>query len=236
MIQGLVFDIDDTLVDERDYVRSGFAEVARSIAASTAESEAAFDWLWRAFESGRRGDTFNGLLETFPDLASRATVSELVDRYRSHTPVIALAPGFAQVLDALADRGLRLGVLSDGPAASQSAKATALELPRWFDPIVLTGALGPEHAKPATRGFATIATAWDLDAAALAYVADNPEKDFAGPRQLGWATVRLRRPAQLRFRLEAETPAFAPDHEIQDPAALLSWIDRYDGPGASDRP
>ena len=31
----------------------------------------------------------------------------------------------------------------------------------------------------------------------FAYVADNPQKDFAAPLQLGWLTVRIRRPGSL---------------------------------------
>jgi putative hydrolase of the HAD superfamily len=33
------------------------------------------------------------------------------------------------------------------------------------------------------------------------YVADNPIKDFAGPRRLGWRTVRIRRPGGLHADL-----------------------------------
>ncbi len=181
-------------------------------------------WLWKAFESGVRGDTFDRMLDEYPDLAARMTVGDLVRAYREHTPAIELIPRMADTLDAIQRRGLRLGVLSDGPAASQSAKAAALRLERWFDPIILTGTLGAKFAKPATAGFELIARAWCVDGSTLAYVADNPAKDFAGPRLLGWTTVRLRHPQQLRFSLEPTNAASRPDLEIGTPAELLQWL------------
>jgi putative hydrolase of the HAD superfamily len=203
-------------------------------------------WLWDAFERGIRGDTFDRLRQAFPAVGERLSTGELVDAYRSHSPTIALAPGVEDMLDALRQEGVRLGVVSDGPIASQSAKATALDLDRWFDPIVLTGGLGPGFAKPATGAFEAIARAGRIPHDELAYVADNPEKDFAGPRRLGWLTVRLRDPEQLRFALEPASTSDGPDLEVRALADLLRLdlsgrhpaqragprTDRLDGAGA----
>jgi putative hydrolase of the HAD superfamily len=214
VIRGVVFDVDDTLYLERDYVRSGFQHVARIAGSGDAEVAALGHWLWSAYEAGIRGDTFDRMLVAFPDVAERHSVPDLVAAYRRHEPAIRLMAGTADVLDGLAARGLRLGVLTDGPVESQSAKARALALDRWFDPIVLTAVLGPSAHKPGTMGFAAIAAAWSLQAEELVYVGDNPLKDFAGPRSLGWRTVRLRGPDQLHRALEAPGPAFEPQLEI----------------------
>jgi len=230
VIEGLVFDLDDTLSYESGYVRSGFTSVARLVASSEVESATLTDWLWAAFESGVRGDTFDRLLDAFPQLADRWTIQDLVSAYREHAPNIDLIPGAARTLDELHLRRLRLAVLSDGPAAGQAAKASALGLDRWFDPIILTGALGAAYAKPATAGFRLISDSWGVPGPTLAYVADNPAKDFAGPRQLGWKTIRLRDPRQLRFSLEPAGPAFSPDAEVENLDALLRLL-----PSVEDR-
>jgi putative hydrolase of the HAD superfamily len=222
--RGVVFDMDDTLYCERDYVRSGFTHVARLLGTTQDEVQTLAAWLWEAFEAGRRGDTFDGLLEAFPHLAGRTSASALVDAYRAHPPTIALTPGLDRVLGLMQRRGLRLAVLSDGPPASQIAKASALGLSRWFDPVVLTGSLGPGFAKPAVTGFEMIAQAWGFPGPDLAYVADNPEKDFAGPRRLGWLTIRLRHSGQLRSALEPSSPADRPDLEIGAIAEVLETI------------
>jgi putative hydrolase of the HAD superfamily len=224
VIKGVVFDIDDTLYLERDYVLGGFRQIADLVGRSEGEREVVARWLEDAFESGVRGTTFDRLLESFPPVADRLSVDKLVEAYRGHTPVIDLAPDVVSTLDALRAGGQHLAILSDGPLASQTAKATALGLSRWFDPIVFTAALGPGAGKPATAGFASIARAWDLAPEALAYVADNPEKDFAGPRALGWLTVRLRQPGQLRYELEPQGEALRPDVEIRAIAGLLPGL------------
>jgi putative hydrolase of the HAD superfamily len=202
VIRGVVFDIDDTLYLERDYIRSGFDHVARTAARSGEEVGTLSAWLSAAFESGVRGDTFDRLRLAFPEVAERFSTADLVGAYRGHQPSIQLMPGTAELLDVLRRRGSRLAVLSDGPAESQAAKASALGLDRWFDPVLLTWSLGPGFAKPGTGGFELIARGWDLASPQLAYVADNPGKDFIGPRRLGWSTVRLVCPGQLHDAVE----------------------------------
>ena len=182
-------------------------------------------WLWDAFEAGVRRDTFDRLLDVFPGLLDRWTTQDLVLAYREHAPDIGLIPGWEETLGALAGRGVRLAVLSDGPAISQSAKAEALGLSRWFDPIVLTDTFGPRYAKPGTAGFRYVADTWGFAGSTLAYVGDNPEKDFYGPRRLGWTTIRFRNSLQLRDLLEPVNATFSPDIEVRAPTELLEVLD-----------
>lgn len=224
MIEGVVFDIDDTLYFEREYVRSGFLHVAGTIASSKAERDALFAWLWSEFERGGRGDTFDHLNAAFPAVQGRFSTSELVDEYRRHHPTISLIPGVAELLEEMQQRGFRLGALSDGPLASQEAKAAALDLANWLDPIVFTSALGPAYAKPAIAGFEMIRQLWGIDPDRLLYVGDNPLKDFAGPRRLGWHTVRLRNPSQLRYGLESRDELEGPEVEIHTIPELSALV------------
>lgn len=221
VVRGVVFDLDDTLYDERDYVRSGFAAVARKVGDSdTAKAEVA-NWLWSAFEAGVRRDTFDRLRAAFPDVGRRWTTIDLVEAYRGHWPDIRLASDMVAMLDALKGHGVRLGVLTDGPRASQSAKVAALGLERWFDPILMTGALGPPFHKPGAAGFEAIAVSWGMDGPELAYVADNPEKDFVAPRRLGWLTIRLWHPGQLYHELQPADDDHRPDTAVGGPDELL---------------
>jgi putative hydrolase of the HAD superfamily len=224
VIGGAVFDIDDTLYFEHMYVRSGFTHVAALVAGSEAEARSLVDWLGSAFDAGVRGDTFDRLVAAFPAIAKRVSAADLVDAYRRHQPMIRFAPGVESVLDTLRASSLRLGVLSDGPIESQAAKCKALGLDRWFDPIILTASLGPAAAKPATAGFEAIAREWGVPHQEMSYIADNPEKDFVGPRQLGWLTIRLRQPEQIRFALEPPSAAHGARLEIRRPDDLLRCL------------
>jgi putative hydrolase of the HAD superfamily len=224
VIRGVVFDIDDTLYLERDYVRSGFDHVAQLVRPSQDERDEIASSLWQAFLDGTRGDTFDRLLRERPRLAD-VQVADLVRAYRHHEPAITLAPEVPQVVEHLQRRGLRLGVLSDGPIDSQRAKARALGLDRWFKPVLLTEDRGTAFHKPADLGFREIGAIWALPPESLAYVADNPRKDFAGPNRLGWATIRLRFPGQLRYAVEPASLAETPDEEIASLQELLAILE-----------
>ena len=222
--RGVVFDLDDTLVFERDYVRSGFRHVAGVIAARAgASADEVFDLLWSDFLAGVRGDAFDRALARFP--APDLAVADLVEAYRAHEPDVQLAPGAEEVLAAACARGT-VAIVSDGPLASQRAKVAALGLASRCAPVVLTDAWGKEFWKPHRRAFEHVAEAWGLAPEDLVYVGDNPLKDFVAPNELGWHTMRLRVPEQLRHALEPPSPAHAPKETIDSLNRVVDWLDR----------
>lgn len=198
---GCVFDMDDTLYLERDYVLSGFTAVAEHVALCDPDALVSAhelrDRMWDRFRAGRRGSAFDELLAETPRIADRHTTAELVDVYRSHEPAIGLAPGVNELVDSLRRFGVAMAVISDGPLASQAAKARSLRVAEFADPIVLTDAWGREWWKPHPRAFEHVASSLGLPADRLVYVGDNPTKDFVAPARLGWHLARLRVPGQL---------------------------------------
>ena len=188
----LVFDIDDTLYLERDYVRSGFEAVGLY-----AKYEYGIGGLstacWSLFQAGVRGDTFDRALDVLEVTPPAGLVSELIAIYRAHRPNIDLLDDATACLTRWRERAF-LGVVTDGSAIGQRAKIEALELDAFVDLIVVTAELGRAYAKPAPGAFALFETASGRRGGDCVYVADNPAKDFAGPHRLGWRTVRVKRP------------------------------------------
>ncbi len=219
---GVVFDLDDTLYLERDYVRSGFRAVAETAAQGTSVcSEEAFSFLWNEFTAGVRGSSFDALLTRYPELAQQVDVPALVRCYREHAPDITYLPGMRELLEEL-KAGVPLAVISDGPLVSQAAKAKALNVSLYADPVVLTDAWGQDFWKPHVRAFEHVAAAFGLPPEQLVYIGDNPTKDFHAPTALGWRSVRLRLPGQVREALpHDETP---PTKEVGSVAALRSYL------------
>jgi putative hydrolase of the HAD superfamily len=216
-----VFDIDDTLYLERDYVRSGFT--AAGAWARTELGVADFgDRAWAAFEAGVRGRIFDEVLDACGVRDDASVVPRLVDVYRSHAPAIELLDDVSTWL-AARPVDVAMAVVTDGPRASQLAKAAALGLEGWADPVVITEDLGPGRAKPHPAAFACVEAATGLAGAACAYVADNPAKDFAGPRTRGWRTVRVRRVGGLHAAVASGDDV---DAEVTDFTTLdeaLAW-------------
>ena len=219
----LVFDLDDTLYPERDYVRSGLAAAARAFGDAVPEvGEGPF--LARAislFGAGARGRIFDQALAEVGQPASAELVARLVEAYRDHEPTsLAL---FEDARAALARWGARgpLGLVTDGYLTVQRAKVRSLGIERLFGAVCYTDALGGRDAwKPSPRGFVDVMSRLGRPASRYVYVADNPNKDFQAPRALGWRTVRVRREGGEHACVEAPDANAAPDVEVASLDAL----------------
>jgi putative hydrolase of the HAD superfamily len=205
-----VFDIDDTLYLERDYIRSGFEAVGRWAGRWIGVEDFA-DRCWRRFLAGGRGRIFDEVLRECGKGPATDLISGLVEIYRTHEPSISLAEDASEALRAISSE-ISIAIISDGPPVSQSRKVEALGLEAFADPIVLTGLRGAEFYKPHREAFQQAALCHSANV--YVYIADNPLKDFAAPRELGWTTVRVRRPEGLCCSLE--NPMTVPDHVMAD--------------------
>jgi putative hydrolase of the HAD superfamily len=216
----IVFDIDDTLYLERDYARSGFSAVGREIEREF--GKAGFgDIAWRLFESGARGNIFNLGLDQLGISYDKSTIAALVAAYRNHTPDIELLPDARDCLAALSSQAV-LGAITDGPPESQRAKVKALGLGSLLDPIIVTWERGERFAKPHIESFKTVEEQCGLAGASCVYVADNPAKDFIGPKKLGWRTVRIRREGGLHFSVASTDDIDLELPDLSRPEMLLN--------------
>lgn len=195
-IRAIIFDLDDTLFPERDYVRSGYRAVAEHLRHALGRDEQFEHWLWNRFLSGQVAGAFDALNEAFGLALTGDQITELVAMYRSHRPDIRPYEGIPEMLSRLRPR-YRLGLLSDGYMPAQRLKLSAVGVERFFDAVVFTEELGREAWKPSEAGFELISKQLDVPHAACAYVADNPAKDFVAPNKLGWRTVQFLRPGQI---------------------------------------
>jgi putative hydrolase of the HAD superfamily len=222
----VVFDLDDTLFPEREYVNSGFAAVDRAIRRRF--DHHGFEEVARElFESGVRGCVFDEALLRLGLSPDRPTVEKLVEIYRNHVPAIRLFDDVPRALDQLDGRARR-AIISDGPLPSQRRKVAALRLGLRFDPIVLTDIWGRAFWKPHERAFQTVEAATGCTGSDCVYVGDNPTKDFLAPRALGWRTIRLRRPGCEHAGVEAEGAADVECSVLDDLGSILATETRVE--------
>jgi putative hydrolase of the HAD superfamily len=208
-LRAVVFDMDDTLYPEQDYVLSGFkavaawSEVHLGLPAVSACTE-----LEELFRSGVRGHIFDVWLAAH-QRAEPALVSTLVRVYREHTPAIQPFPEIPAVLERLKTE-YRLGLLSDGWLQVQQRKLAALHLAHYFDCVVFSDEWGREAWKPNVHCFRMLLERMAIPAAEVVYVADNPAKDFLGARRAGLDSIWIRHPRLLYTHLEPATPEHQP--------------------------
>lgn len=229
----IVFDMDDTLYPEADFVRSAHRAVAERVWQDLSidiEPE-----LRRRFNSGQRGDLMSAALATLGASIPNDYVSRvLVPTYREHVPTILPYVETVAVLEELRKRGHRLALLSDGWAAVQRRKLLALGLADFFEAIVFTDEISPGAWKPSPIGFQRILSDLGVRGDQAAYVSDNPLKDFAGPNSLGMHTVRILRPGTEHVDALPPSPRHQPHYLIPALAKLLTTPDQLTG-GASTK-
>ncbi|MBD8063391.1 HAD family hydrolase [Oceanitalea stevensii] len=190
-INFVVFDLDDTLTPEKTYVRSGFAAVADYLAPVVATSARDIADALMSFQAETPGRAFDRVLELLR--VDHVTSKELVTLYREHTPQIDFYGDVMPTLSALREIGVRIGIVTDGYAVAQRSKLNALGASELVDEIIITDEYGPDFWKPDPRSFEMLARNAGSDVAHMAYVGDNPAKDFAVASTLPLTTVRVMR-------------------------------------------
>jgi putative hydrolase of the HAD superfamily len=222
----VVFDLDDTLYPEHQYVMSGFQAVSAYLEdRGLARANKVSDCLHSLFRRGIRGNTFDTMLKQL-GLENRIEVNELIDHYRAHKPTLKLHPWVQPLVEALKGEGAILGLISDGYLQAQRAKWQALPLAAHFTHVLFSDSLGREHWKPSTKPFLQMIDVTSCAPKDVVYIGDNPLKDFKGPNDLGMPSIHLKidggihcdeKPKNSSYRATFETRS----PEIDLPTLLL---------------
>jgi putative hydrolase of the HAD superfamily len=191
----ILFDLDDTLISEMDFVKSGFAAVAATVADRREISpETVTARLWAAFRVNPRQviDRVGQELTLSP-----SEVDELVRVYRYHQPDLALLDDAKHGLDWAVGLGVQVGLLTDGDPRTQRLKMAAVGLDQCLDPVVLTGELPPGCGKPNPAGYDRALREANVAPGDSVYIADNAAKDFVGATVVGMHSIQIVRPGGL---------------------------------------
>ena len=222
-LTAVTFDLDDTLYPERDYALSGFAAVARWAEDALGIPQATgFAELKGYFQAGVRGDTFNRWLDSH-GLEAEAWIPQMVQVYRDHEPQLQPFPDVPPVLNELRPR-CRMGLLTQGHRPGQERKIRALGLTDYFEAIVIMGEEQRDSWKPNTLPFEMLLEKLATPGEQAVYIGDHPERDFYGAREMGLATIRVRREGGEHSEKEAPGPEYASDWEVADFAALHVFL------------
>ncbi len=189
----VVFDLDDTLAPERDFVLSGIRSLRDMLCADFGEAFSE-DAITVMNDAANRGRNHYSALE---DLARRRGVEvdmkRVVSACREHMPDsgYALVPGASLLLDRLRGAGIPIGIITDGRSVTQRNKLQSLGLTGYVDEehLYISGERGHDkHSPEPFKHFMRL----HPEARRMVYVGDNPAKDFLQANLLGWETVMLR--------------------------------------------
>ena len=184
-IKGVIFDLDDTLYSEKEYVRSGYKAVSDYLGGGYEGK------LWGFFEAGIPAiDELLKEIEFGCGEYKKKDKEKALSIYRSHKPDIHLYEGVTELVTELKSRGIKVGIITDGRPEGQRNKIEALGLESLVYDIIITDELGGlQFRKPCDIAFRIMQTRWRLNPTEIAYVGDNPNKDFQTPKQLGMKSI-----------------------------------------------
>jgi putative hydrolase of the HAD superfamily len=228
MIRALIFDLDDTLYCEHDFVASGYRAVAEYVGAQCGRpSDKILGVMMEIFAQEGRRAVMPAVLERFS--GSTARVDELVDVYRRHEPAIRLFAGYEDLLREWR-RTYRLGVITDGIPEVQERKCRALGLIGAVDRILCTWHYGCEREKPHPHSFQLVLADLKVRPSEALFIGDSIEKDCRGARGVGMRSVLVHRRPVAGAAEAAEQTDFVVESLFQMPMVLKQLEDRNESP------
>ncbi|GGY14454.1 hypothetical protein GCM10008098_01560 [Rhodanobacter panaciterrae] len=213
--KGIVFDLDDTLVDHKAWMLRKLEAIFPEIFSEHVEETTFLMRATQLIDEGERALLIDRLLAllalptTLRDSAIAAYRAAIV----SDTP---LFPDVVPMLTALRAAGLPVAILTDNPHATQEAKVQHAPELRGIDAVIYARDHGNE--KPDSAGFLQAARALSTEPKHLVMIGDNYFRDGVGAVQAGYmhalivrreggflsphAGIAARIPAQLTSRID----------------------------------
>lgn len=198
----VAFDLDDTLIPEVLFIKSGIHHIARCL-------HEHYEWIspqrviscmeCAVFTRQNHYSALESYLASESRFRKDIDMNGVVAEFRSHIPdpnIYHLSPSRHNLLKKLRNNDeVRLALITDGRSLTQRNKIVASSLYDYFDKkdILISEETG--HDKNDPDNFLYLMREYS-GIKKFHYVADNPAKDFRHPLKLGW-DVHLSTPFPL---------------------------------------
>ena len=144
----LVFDLDDTLYNEKDFLISAYDEIAVFLSSKTDKlPEAILSEMLHYYD--KEYNVFDRIINDFS--INSVTIDTLLSMYRTHKPKIKLSKSTRSALKFVKYNAFKVGLITDGRSIQQRNKIEALGLTDFFDDIIISEEFGSE--KPNINNF-----------------------------------------------------------------------------------
>ncbi len=179
-----VFDLDDTLFREVDYLRSAYRQIAGFI--SETDAKQLYEEMFSRYSN--KENVFDWVLSKYGNLIPDLKKETLLKMYREHIPEIKLSDDTRIFLNKLKAHGGGMGLITDGRSVTQRNKLKALQVLDLFNDLVISEEFGSEKPNPANYRFFEE----KYPGRKFYFFGDNTIKDFIIPVQLGWTSICIK--------------------------------------------
>ncbi|WP_345274460.1 HAD family hydrolase [Flaviramulus aquimarinus] len=179
----VVFDLDDTLYNERDYLKSAYNQIALLISDELSlDQPVVYQYMIELFDGKK--NVFEDIIKKYQTSYS---IKDFLYLYRNHKPNIKLSKDRLALIKLLHSKGVPMGILTDGRCVQQRNKIEALDIADYFTEIIVSEEFGSEKPNPKNYKYFE-KTFGDAN---YYYIGDNIKKDFVTPNSLNWTTIRV---------------------------------------------
>ncbi|MCC6290305.1 MAG: HAD family hydrolase [Chitinophagaceae bacterium] len=174
-----IFDLDDTLYSEIDFLISGYKHIIKGLPILNNPKEI-FDEMLNRYQQEQ--DVFDWLVKKLSEENLHTIKNNFIQQYRYHVPDIHLREDAAMFLRQIQNKHMPAGLITDGRSITQRNKLNALGLTTFFADIIISEEFGSEKPNPNNYLF----FAQKYPGYNFCFIGDNTSKDFIVPKQLGW--------------------------------------------------
>jgi putative hydrolase of the HAD superfamily len=174
----VVFDLDDTLYNELDYLKSSYQEIATYL--DPENKSYLYALMFSKYR--KQENVFQYLTQNY-----NISKNELIEKYRNHLPNITLFEHAEMLMQDIKEKEGKIAIITDGRSKTQRNKIKKLGIEEYIDLIIISEEIGSE--KPSLKNFQMVETV--LKTQNNIYIADNITKDFIAPNLLGWNSICL---------------------------------------------
>jgi len=192
-LRAVLFDLDDTLTDRSRSIERLAGRFLDRFGVDLAGGE--LHEVIRVIHGGDRGgyaarEELGAHLQSSLRWRQAPGAERLVDFWRDNFPRCNVERnGVTSTLQTLHQKGLKLGVISNGFTASQNTKLDAMGIRPLFSVVLISQEVG--ISKPDPRIFQMGLEKLGVLASEAIFVGDNPVVDVAGSRKVGIRSIWL---------------------------------------------
>lgn len=187
-MKAIIFDLDDTLYNEKDFVYGAFKEVASYLENKyNILSDKIYNRMLQILKVEGRGKIFNRICDEYH---FDEDIPKLVEVYRRAKPNLNLYEDAQTFLNQNVGN-YKFGLITDGLYYVQWNKIKLLNIEQYFDEIIVTDDHGKDFWKPSKGPYMKMSQILNIPFHEMVYIGDNPNKDFYAAKQLGMLTIRV---------------------------------------------
>ncbi|HVG14942.1 MAG TPA: HAD family hydrolase [Chitinophagaceae bacterium] len=179
-----VFDLDDTLFMEIDFLKSAFRHISTKLASHIGKD--IYEEMLAKYY--KKENVFQWMLDHHKESLNNFHLQWLIKEYQEHIPSIKLSEEVAALLHKIKSLHLPAGLITDGRSITQRNKLRALGIENYFADIIISEEFGFE--KPNEKNYLYFKNKYP--GSEFYFFGDNTSKDFIVPAQLGWKTICLK--------------------------------------------